>query len=235
MIWQTLNYNSIKPVRLAEVWQSSRTVRILVYASLFSLIVATPTLYLVFNEADVKSRSEIIQNIAFVVQGLFLFVPLVTAIYLHTARKAIFIKRMNKFATTNKPHYSDFTFETRLYSEGILFYDSTQKKAATAEFSGDIGLPFTMGNHRVAHKPFGYIRFKLPRRLPNMVLDANFNNSAFKTTMPSTVRSDQKLSLEGDFDKYYTLYVPKQYETDALYVFTPILWSCWFKPVHATT
>ena len=31
------------------------------------------------------------------------------------------------------------------------------------------------------------------------------------------------LSLEGDFDQYFTLYCPKQYERDALYVFTPDL------------
>jgi hypothetical protein len=31
------------------------------------------------------------------------------------------------------------------------------------------------------------------------------------------------LSLEGDFDRYFTLFCPKQYERDALYVFTPDL------------
>ena len=31
------------------------------------------------------------------------------------------------------------------------------------------------------------------------------------------------LSLEGDFDKYFTLYAPREYERDALYVFTPDL------------
>ena len=33
----------------------------------------------------------------------------------------------------------------------------------------------------------------------------------------------QVLSLEGDFDRYFTLYCPKEYERDALYVFTPDL------------
>ena len=31
------------------------------------------------------------------------------------------------------------------------------------------------------------------------------------------------LHLEGDFDNYFTLYCPKEYERDALYVFTPDL------------
>ena len=31
----------------------------------------------------------------------------------------------------------------------------------------------------------------------------------------------QRLSLEGDFDDYFTLYCPETYERDALYLFTP--------------
>ena len=34
---------------------------------------------------------------------------------------------------------------------------------------------------------------------------------------------EQRLSLEGNFDDYFTLYCPRQYERDALYVFTPDL------------
>ncbi|MGL4338932.1 MAG: hypothetical protein ACRCSP_00700 [Rhodoglobus sp.] len=34
---------------------------------------------------------------------------------------------------------------------------------------------------------------------------------------------NQILSLEGDFDKYFTLYCPRSYERDALYIFTPDL------------
>jgi hypothetical protein len=36
-------------------------------------------------------------------------------------------------------------------------------------------------------------------------------------------RKDQVLSLEGDFDRFFTLYCPQEYERDALYVFTPDL------------
>jgi hypothetical protein len=65
---------------------------------------------------------------------------------------------------------------------------------------------------------------KLDRQLPNMVLDARSNNTLFGTTdLPVSFSADQRLSLEGDFDKYFTLYCPKEYETDALYVFTPDL------------
>jgi hypothetical protein len=77
------------------------------------------------------------------------------------------------------------------------------------------------GKNRSVHT-FGYIKLPLPRTLPHMLLDAKSNNF-FGTfsNLPNMFSGDQKLSLEGDFNTYFTLYAPKEYETDALYVFTP--------------
>jgi len=91
---------------------------------------------------------------------------------------------------------------------------------------------FDMGNYRYTTgsgkekktHDWGYLALKLERRLPHMVLDARGNNGLFgASTLPTSFRSSQKLSLEGDFDKHFTLYCPQQYERDALYVFTPDL------------
>jgi hypothetical protein len=80
---------------------------------------------------------------------------------------------------------------------------------------------------------FGYMRIKLPRRLPNMVLDSTKNNFLGKiSNLPSGFRSDQRLSLEGDFDKYFTLYAPAEYKTDALYVFTPDVMQAMINAAH---
>lgn len=74
---------------------------------------------------------------------------------------------------------------------------------------------------------WGYIRVPLKRRLPHIVLDAKKNNTGLFgfsiTNLPLTFKKDQTLSLEGDFDTYFTLYAPKKYERDALYIFTPDL------------
>jgi hypothetical protein len=71
---------------------------------------------------------------------------------------------------------------------------------------------------------WGFLALKLDRRLPHMVLDARANNGLFGgSNLPATFAKDQVLSLEGDFDRYFTLYCPKEYERDALYVFTPDL------------
>jgi hypothetical protein len=77
------------------------------------------------------------------------------------------------------------------------------------------------GKNRQTHE-YGYLRMKLPRKLPHMVLDATANNYFGRfSTLPTNFDRSQKLSLEGNFDSYFTLYAPKAYERDALYVFTP--------------
>jgi hypothetical protein len=70
---------------------------------------------------------------------------------------------------------------------------------------------------------WGYLALRLDRKLPNMLLIAKQNQGLGGSDLPGTFHPDQVLSLEGDFDKYFTLYCPKHYETDALYIFTPDL------------
>lgn len=75
---------------------------------------------------------------------------------------------------------------------------------------------------------FTYMRITLPRRLPHMVLDSHTNNVkvfgvTLTTGLSDTFNRNQTLALEGDFNNYFTLYCPKEYERDALYVFAPDL------------
>jgi hypothetical protein len=67
---------------------------------------------------------------------------------------------------------------------------------------------------------WGYVAVKLDAPLPNIVLDAKGNNS-FGSNLPASFQKSQRLSLEGNFDDYFTLYCPAGYEQDALYLFTP--------------
>ena len=79
------------------------------------------------------------------------------------------------------------------------------------------------GKSRSTHN-WGFMALHLDRKLPNMVLDSKANNGLFGgTNLPAAFAKNQILSLEGDFNKYFTLYCPKAYERDALYVFTPDL------------
>ena len=76
------------------------------------------------------------------------------------------------------------------------------------------------GKNKTTHN-WGYVAVKLDVPLPNIVLDATSNNSLFGSNLPTSFDKDQRLSLEGDFDRYFDLYCPAGYEPDALYLFTP--------------
>ncbi|NLP84839.1 hypothetical protein HF576_13360 [Microbacterium sp. CFH 90308] len=76
------------------------------------------------------------------------------------------------------------------------------------------------GKNRSTHT-WGYVAVKLDVPLPHIVLDATGNNGLFGSNLPATFDKDQRLSLEGDFDRFFSLYCPTGYETDALYLFTP--------------
>ncbi len=68
---------------------------------------------------------------------------------------------------------------------------------------------------------WGYIAIRSAVPLPNMFLDARANDPAFGDPAGAGFRDDQRLSLEGDFDRHFALYCPAGYEADAMYLFTP--------------
>lgn len=72
--------------------------------------------------------------------------------------------------------------------------------------------------------PYTYICIQLTKQLPHILLDNKANDAGFIKKYSNTAltfNKDQVLSLEGDFDRYFTLYAPKGFEQDALYIFTP--------------
>ena len=78
------------------------------------------------------------------------------------------------------------------------------------------------GKNSTTHT-WGFLALELDRSLPHMVMDAKRNDGLFGSNLPASFDRSQVLSLEGDFDQWFTLYCPRQYERDALYVFTPDL------------
>lgn len=137
--------------------------------------------------------------------------------------------RRTRFAAANALVY--LTGERNPPYPGLIFSHGDARQ--TSDNYRSSGQPlFDLGNYRyttgsgkekTTHS-WGYLALKLERNLPHMVLDARGNNGILgASTLPTTFRRDQKLSLEGDFDRHFTLYCPRQYERDALYVFTPDL------------
>lgn len=114
------------------------------------------------------------------------------------------------------PSYNGMVFDeghSRVLNDALVMADGTE--------IGNYTYVTGSGKNRSTHL-FSFVRIPLERALPHMVLDAKSNNFfGLMSNLPDTFGKDQTLSLEGDFDKHFTLYAPRQYERDALYVFTP--------------
>lgn len=143
--------------------------------------------------------------------------------------------RMSRFAQDNdweSAHNVDVSSH-----QGLIFSQGFSRLARDVIYSEEGGVVyFEMGNYeykeersnssksKTYHWVYGCIR--LDRSMPHMLLDARSNNrdilgyNSF-SNLPIFLDKSQVLSLEGDFDKYFTLYAPKEYKRDALYVFTP--------------
>lgn len=82
--------------------------------------------------------------------------------------------------------------------------------------------PFLLGRLRGRHRrELAVLVLPLGRPVPNLVLAA-----ARTSTLPGqgiAFVQSQRLHLEGDFQKYFSLYCPSGYERDALWIFTPDL------------
>jgi hypothetical protein len=136
--------------------------------------------------------------------------------------------RLSQFAAANGMQYRSRSANPS-YS-GMIFTLGDSRSAFNRLTStsgryfdlGDYQYSTGSGKSRTTHY-WGYLALQLDRKLPNMVLDSKENNSLFGSDLPIAFRRDQILSLEGDFDKHFTLYCPQEYEQDALYVFTPDL------------
>jgi len=138
--------------------------------------------------------------------------------------------RLDRFARANGMHYVPQIANPSL--PGMIFNDGSYRrsfdvvrgeKPRPVEFANYV---YTTGSgkHRQTHR-WGYVAVKLDTPLPHIVLDATGNNSLLGSNLPTSYRKEQRLSLEGDFDRHFALYCPAGYEQDALYLFTPDVMS----------
>ncbi|MEO8094906.1 MAG: hypothetical protein ABI632_08235 [Pseudolysinimonas sp.] len=136
--------------------------------------------------------------------------------------------RMDRFATANGLTFSPMdlnpAYPGEIFNQGEARFAIDHLRSTTGRFFdlGNYRYTTGSGKNRSTHT-WGFLAFNLDRKLPNMVLDSKANNGIFGTNLPATFDKHQILPLEGDFDEFFTLYCPKEYERDALYVFTPDL------------
>jgi hypothetical protein len=138
------------------------------------------------------------------------------------------VARLNSFAKHNGMLYRPYIRGPRY--PGSIFAAGVRGVASDVMFVVS-GRKIQFGNYRSSsrvsgersHSSWGYLIIELDRSMPHMMAIARANRGFNKQSIATNVLRNQVLSLEGDFDRYFTLYAPKEYERDALYVFTPDL------------
>ncbi|MCR2800490.1 hypothetical protein QNO21_15275 [Microbacterium sp. zg-Y818] len=134
--------------------------------------------------------------------------------------------RLDRFARANGMRYvpekGNPSFPGMIFGSGSYrrSFDVVQGKGPRRVEFANYVYTTGSGKHRRTHR-WGYVAVKLDIPLPHIVLDATGNNSLFGSNLPTLYKKEQRLSLEGDFDRHFALYCPEGYERDALYLFTP--------------
>ncbi|HEX5797289.1 MAG TPA: hypothetical protein VFX86_02775 [Candidatus Saccharimonadales bacterium] len=126
-----------------------------------------------------------------------------------------------------------FTFEKankHIVEKGSLYQRGHSKKE-TRIISGELySLPMKISDYEYAtghgknrtDYQIRVMRLTLPRHLPHMVIDCEVeSDSNGYSSLPITFDRSQKIELEGDFHKYFNLYVPDKYAVSALSIIAP--------------
>lgn len=158
-----------------------------------------------------------------------LFVLVVTTISAVSGtrqRRGVRQFRLSRFARDNDWTYAPVS--ARLAFPGMIFeeraaqvaYDVVRGPGASGLVIGNQTFTTGEGKNRRSHR-WGFASVRLGTTLPHIVLDARSNNALGATNLPVSLDPAQRLELEGDFSRHFTLYAPQGYERDALYLFTP--------------
>lgn len=132
--------------------------------------------------------------------------------------------QFKRFAADNNFEY---TTNIEPHEAGAIF-NIGHSKHADAVVSGLYkGKPFwfgsyyyTVGSGKNSRTVVtGVLNVALPRAVPYVIVDGNQN----RMNAAAGIDKSQQLVLEGDFNNYFKVYCPKDYERDVLYFLTPEL------------
>jgi hypothetical protein len=76
-----------------------------------------------------------------------------------------------------------------------------------------------------------YLAVALPAPLPHFILDSTANNGV-GSDLPAGVDRGQRITLEGDFDRWFRVYAPVKYGLEAHYFFTPDVMAALIDDAH---
>lgn len=134
--------------------------------------------------------------------------------------------RLNAFAQDNNLHYLSRGSNLQRIGSILTGIRAKYWDVFTTELDGRV---VVFGNARStmtasqshARDGWSFLAVKLPTNVPHMYLRPNTRRATL-TPIISFIPG-QRMSLEGDFDRHFALFAPKDYQRDALYVITPDL------------
>lgn len=226
---QVLDFSTYrKPVSLRDVFAlapafSSKAAKFLRYVLIGCIVFGVAASLLI--GLTVASVSTFAIMLMVLVVFPLIFLSLSALVIYKNAVRAVRLKRLAK---TNGFDFSA-TRPTAGYP-GLIFSIGRSPQYATVVSGTYHNLPFefgnffcTVGSGRSSRRlSFGVLDVKLTRKLPHILLDSRANNPFGFSNLPQ-FQNSQHLTLEGNFNQYFNLYVPDGYERDALYFITPEL------------
>ncbi len=145
-----------------------------------------------------------------------------------TARVVAQTMRLRDFALANNMGFqltappnnqpgTMFQYGSSRYFDQVITLPGTSKAMI-----GNYRYTTGSGKNRQVHT-YGVVRVSLSRKLPHVMLDATSNNFLGRISNFGGFDSEQRIELEGDFNKFFSVYAPTNYGRDTLYWLTPEL------------
>jgi hypothetical protein len=176
---------------------------------------------------------------------IFLFIGACVYLYKSDSKKTLQIDIHNQKVFTDFAALNNFQYyfeDTRQRSPGTIFNLGDTRKANHI-ISGQLNnLSFLCyqysyiirGGKSAALFDVQIMELTLPQKLPHMIIDSLVENGNGQlSTLNIEFDKSQKLELEGDFYKYFSLYAPDKYGISALTVIAPDVMEVLMK--HAST
>lgn len=176
-------------------------------------------LLLIFQESNYTLTSVGLRVISVIILVTIALIGIIT--YKNAGVRAL---RLEQFCNDNNLTLTPF-FTSIDHHDGVIFgigHSRVARNGISGEMNGNnfvlFDYQYTIGNGKNSHTDhFGVTMIKLNKKFPHIILDNKQDSSIGLFTFDKS----QRLELEGDFNNYFNVYGPKEYEIEVLQILNP--------------
>ncbi len=163
---------------------------------------------------------------------VMLFVVLFQSFKGPKGKKLSRVDAIEEFSNINGWRFSEQASAQETYPHSLFGVGTSPKYFDVVEGKID-GLPFELKRYQYMEpsrkkrvpKDFVLLKITLSKVFPHLALDSHGNNFARTSNLPIFYTDDQRIELEGDFNKRFDMYAPENYQVAALDIYSPDLMS----------